>query len=181
MTKGLSEGSHLLKRLVPGSQEKGRRPEWKGLAHFEQCANWARIKSLRNSACCCSSHRRSAADLRLNGALSPPKVSTSPKAKPPLSGSPNSDVTVQSWRRVQVTVSYTSVDGCLAQVCPQRRPPRKYTHQFYVCVLLSFVIYCIRIRDLEIDCSGRLVMKGRERKASVVAKNNFLALNCGPA
>lgn len=123
--------------------------------------------------------KRSAADLRLNGTVSPPKVSASPKARPPLPGPPNSDV--QSWRKVQVTVSYTPMDGCLAQACPQRRPPKKYTHQFYVCVLLSFVIYCIRIRNLEIDCSGRLVMKGRERKASIVAKNNFLALNCGPA
>lgn len=86
--------------------------------------------------------KRSAADLRLNGTLSPPKVSASPKARPPLPGPPNSDVTVQSWRKIQVTISYTSVDGCLAQVCPQRRPPKKYTHQFYVGVL-SFAIYSI--------------------------------------
>ena len=187
MTKGLSEGSHLLKRLVPGSQEQGRRPEWKGLAHLsnvqiEQGSKaWEIVSVVAHHIEDLQKQKtRSVADLRLNGALSPPKVSAFPKARPPLSGSSNSDITVQSWRRVQVTVSYTSVDGCLAQVCPQRRPPRKYTHQFYVCVL-SFVIYCIRIRDLEIDCSGRLVMKGRERKASVVAKNNFLALNCGPA
>lgn len=74
--------------------------------------------------------KRSAADLRLNGTVSPPKVSASPKARPPLPGPPNSDVTVQSWRKVQVTVSYASMDGCLAQACPQRRRPKKYTHQF---------------------------------------------------
>ena len=168
MTKELSEGSHLLQDTGPLELRK-RQASGEDLTDLSE----VQIKQeTEEEGLVLLTHEGSVAEVRLHGAPSA-GPDASPQARPPCGLRSRCSCPVLE-KRIG-TISYTSVDPCLAGVCPQKTPTENklinlmlvfllpffasslpsFLPVFLPFFLFDFLSVIFYIRDLEVDCLGR--------------------------